>query len=242
MRTSVLLLASGESARMRASGVQGRKVWLPLAGATVLEHALRAFEAVDEVAQVVLVVHPEDLERARRVAATSSKPACAVAGGAQRMDSARAGLAAADASCALVAVHDAARPLVEPAAVRSAIAAAARSGAAIAASRVVDTIKRSADGLVERETVDRAQLWAAQTPQVFELARYAGLVARAAEEGWTPTDDAALWERWIGPVALVEGGAHNRKLTTAADLLHAEAVLAARAASSKPDKMAEDGR
>lgn len=242
MRTSVLLLASGESARMRASGVQGRKVWLPLAGATVLEHALRAFEAVDEVAQVVLVVHPEDLERARRVAAASGKPACAVAGGAQRMDSARAGLAAADASCALVAVHDAARPLVEPAAVRSAIAAAARCGAAIAASRVVDTIKRSADGLVERETVDRAQLWAAQTPQVFELARYAGLVARAAEEGWTPTDDAALWERWIGPVALVEGGAHNRKLTTAADLLHAEAVLAARAASSKPDKMAEDGR
>lgn len=242
MRTSVLLLASGDSTRMRASGVQERKVWLPLAGATVLEHALRAFEAVDEVAQIVVVAHPDDLQRATGLVARRAKPALAVAGGAARMDSARAGLAAVDPSCALVAVHDAARPLVEPRTVRAAIAAAAEHGAAIAAVRVVDTIKSSADGVAERETLDRARLWAAQTPQVFERARYEDLVARAAREAWTPTDDAALWERWIGAVRLVEGGAHNRKLTTAEDLLHAEAVLAARAASSKLDNGGKDGR
>jgi 2-C-methyl-D-erythritol 4-phosphate cytidylyltransferase len=214
--TSVLLLASGSSSRMRAGGVEERKVWLPLAGRTVIEHAVLAFEAVAEVVEIVVAVHPDDLR--------------VVAGGVARMDSARAALAAVQASSTLVAIHDAARPLVQPAVVARVLAAAAEDGAAIAARRVHDTIKRSLDGRLERETLDREALWAAQTPQAFERARYASLVARAAAEGWTPTDDAALWERWVGPVRLVDGGSGNIKLTTREDLLLAEAMLAARAA------------
>jgi 2-C-methyl-D-erythritol 4-phosphate cytidylyltransferase len=228
--TSVLLLASGSSSRMRAGGVEERKVWLPLAGRTVLEHALLAFEAVAEVVEIVVAVHPDDLARAAALQGRAARPVRVVAGGAARMDSAGAALAAVQASSTLVAIHDAARPLVQPAVVARVLAAAAEHGAAIAARRVHDTIKRSLDGRLERETLDRESLWAAQTPQAFERARYASLVARAAAEGWTPTDDAALWERWVGPVRLVDGGSGNIKLTTREDLLLAEAMLAARGA------------
>jgi hypothetical protein len=142
---------------------------------------------------------------------------------------ARAGLAALRSQSRLVAIHDAARPLVQPHTIEAVIRAAATHGAAIAARRVHDTIKRSPDGHSERETLDRALLWAAQTPQVFERARYTDLALQAAQANWTPTDDAALWERWEGPVQLVDGGAHNLKLTTPEDLLVARAICRARA-------------
>lgn len=229
MSTSVLLLASGSSSRMRAGGVEERKVWLPLGGRTVLEHALAAFESAPEVLEIVVAAHPDDCARARALVERSAKPVRVVPGGAARMDSARAALAALQAPSTLVAIHDAARPLVEPAVVGAVLRAAAEHGAAIAARRVHDTIKRSLDGRFERETLDREALWAAQTPQAFERARYADLVARAAAEGLAPTDDAALWERWVGPVRLVDGGAGNIKLTTREDLLLAEAFLASRA-------------
>jgi 2-C-methyl-D-erythritol 4-phosphate cytidylyltransferase len=232
--TSVLLLASGSSTRMRAGGVEERKVWIPLAGRSVLEHSLAAFAASSEVVEIVVAAHPDDLARARELAGRASKPVRVVAGGESRMDSARAALAALREASALVAIHDAARPLVEPAVVAAVLAAAAEHGAAIAARRVHDTIKRSLDGRLERETLDRETLWAAQTPQAFERARYASLVERAAAEGLAPTDDALLWERWVGPVRLVDGGAHNLKLTTREDLLLAEAILASRAAGSLP--------
>lgn len=234
--TSVLLLASGSSTRMRAGGLDERKVWIPLAGRTVLEHSLVAFEAAPCVVEIVVAVHPDDLARAQSLAERANKPVRVVVGGAARMDSARAALAAMQASSTLVAIHDAARPLVESPVIESVLAAAAEHGAAIAARRVHDTIKRSFDGRFERETLDREALWAAQTPQAFERTRYASLVARAAAEGLAPTDDAALWERWVGPVRLVDGGAHNIKLTTREDLLLAEAILAARTAGSGPGR------
>ncbi len=228
LHTSVLLLASGSSARMRAGGVEERKVWLDLEGKSVLRRALEAFVAVPEVIECVVVVHPDDQTRALAVVQGSRVPVQVVVGGAERMDSARAGLAALRSQSRLVAIHDAARPLVQPHTIEAVIRAAATHGAAIAARRVHDTIKRSPDGHSERETLDRALLWAAQTPQIFERARYTALAQQAAQANWTPTDDAALWERWEGPVQLVDGGAHNLKLTTPEDLLVARAICRAR--------------
>jgi 2-C-methyl-D-erythritol 4-phosphate cytidylyltransferase len=94
---------------------------------------------------------------------------------------------------------------------------------------VRDTIKRSPDGEHADETIDRADLWSAQTPQVFRAVRLRELTARAQAEGYVPTDDAALWERWVGPVPLVQGEPTNLKITTADDLAIAEAILARRA-------------
>ncbi len=227
--TAVVIVAAGTSTRM---GAGERKPFLELAGRTVLEHACAAFDAVAAVTAIVIVAHADDRERLdelRRTSAALAKVTRVVAGGATRAQSARLGVHAAPADVDLIAVHDAARALVEPATIELAIATAATQGAALVATPVRDTIKRSPDGECAGETVERAGLWAAQTPQVFRASELRELAERAAAEGFTPTDDAALWERWVGPVALVQGEETNLKITTAADLAIAEAVLAHRA-------------
>jgi 2-C-methyl-D-erythritol 4-phosphate cytidylyltransferase len=151
-----------------------------------------------------------------------------VPGGEQRTDSVRCGVSAASPSSTIVAIHDVARPLVEPAAIERAIAAAARTGAALLAVPATDTIKISADGERAETTLDRGALWCAQTPQVFALAKFVELLARAAQDDFRPTDDAALYEKYAGGVALVRGDPHNIKLTTPDDLVIAAAILRAR--------------
>jgi 2-C-methyl-D-erythritol 4-phosphate cytidylyltransferase len=108
------------------------------------------------------------------------------------------------------------------------VAQAARSaGAALLAVPVRDTLHRARDGRA-LEVVARADLWAAQTPQGFRRAEFVDACARAAREGRRFTDDAALWEHYVGPVQLVEGSPDNLKLTTPEDLITARALLAAR--------------
>ena len=93
---------------------------------------------------------------------------------------------------------------------------------------VHDTIERSLDGSHASETLDRSQLWAAQTPQAFRLAKFREVLARAERDGYGATDDAALYERYVGAVTLVRGEETNLKITTPEDLLVAEAILARR--------------
>ena len=240
VHAAAVLVAAGSSTRM---GGSERKPFLRLAGRTVLEHACAAFEAVEAVRELVLVARSEDLERIEALRASSpalAKVVAAVAGGAARTDSVRLGveaLAEHAPRAELVCVHDAARALVTPEVIAGAVELAAREGASVVAFPVPDTIKRAAvsddatrPGEVPRavETLARAELWAAQTPQTFRLAEFRRLLARAAEEGFTPTDDAALWERWVGPVAIAPGDAGHLKLTGPEDLVAAEALLARR--------------
>jgi 2-C-methyl-D-erythritol 4-phosphate cytidylyltransferase len=128
-----------------------------------------------------------------------------------------------------VAVHDAARPLVTRAIVERALTVADRRGAALVAMPVRDTIKTSSTGDLAEGTIDRSVLWAAQTPQVFRTALLRELFERAASDEFRPTDEAALHERYVGPVPLVEGESDNLKITTPTDLVVAEAILRARA-------------
>lgn len=228
--TAVVLVAAGASTRMGAgSGV--RKPFLVLDGRTVLEHAARAFDVLERVREIVLVGHPDDLERLEALARTSTslrKVRRVVAGGELRVDSVRAGVGALDDESELVAVHDAARPLVPSTIVARALATAAERGAALVATPVVDTIKTSSDGLVAESTLDRSVLWAAQTPQVFRLATLRALLERARREAFRPTDDAALHERYVGPVPIVACDATNLKITTPEDLLLAASLLRSR--------------
>jgi len=225
--TTAILVAAGRSERMAVQGPNGerlRKPFLTVAGRTVLEHARAAFEAVDEVREIIIVAHEEDLGRER------SLPACSklcrwVPGGKERTDSVRAGVLAASAGSKLVAIHDAARPMIEPRTIREAIQLAAREGAALVAIPMRDTVKRSLHGTHADETLDRSVLWSAQTPQIFPVQRLLQLLELARNANWTPTDDAALWERYVGPVPLATGSATNWKITTAEDLLLAEALL-----------------
>lgn len=229
---AAVLVAAGSSTRM---GAGERKPFLRLAGRTILEHACAAFDACEAVHALVLVVHGDDVERVRQLAATSpalAKVRAVVAGGAQRSDSVRIGIAATPADCEWVLVHDAARALIRTATISAALATAVQHGSALVAVPVRDTLKSAPDGEHASATVDRSKLWAAQTPQVFRRADLAAWLARAQAEGFSPTDDAALCERYVGPVPLVRGDDTNLKITTPDDLEIAEAILSRRARSN----------
>ena len=135
-----------------------------------------------------------------------------------------AGLAALPRDVVFVAVHDAARPLVASEAVSRVVVAARRSGAAILAVPVRDTIKRVREGLIV-ETPSRLECYAAQTPQVFRVEVLREALEKAAAEGFIGTDDAEIVERIGVPVTVVSGDASNVKITDRADLIAAERWL-----------------
>ena len=227
VRVAAIVVAAGRGERF---GQSLPKAFVSLAGRPLLLHAVEVLSAVATVSCVQPVVAREELQRFEallRGAGPLPKLAPAVAGGAERQDSVRAGLAALPADCELVAVHDAARALVRPGAVARTIELAAREGAAILAVPVRDTIKRVVDGRIV-ETPERASCWAAQTPQVFRIELLREAHAKAAADGLQGTDDAELVERLGVTVHVVEGDADNLKLTHPQDLALAERILAQR--------------
>lgn len=229
MSVAALIVAAGPGSRLGAGMPKG---FVPLAGEVLFVRSLRALLGVPAITEAVLVV-PSGLEaEAARLLAASGPhrlEARVVAGGVERRDSVRHGLAAVRGA-ALVAVHDAARPFVTRAVVEAAIAAARDHGAAVVATPAADTVKLvDAAGVVE-STPPRARAWLAQTPQVFrtELLR----AAHAQVGGDAATDDAMLVERLGHRVHVVHGEAANRKITTPDDLQWAE-WLVARAAGPR---------
>ncbi|GAB2694823.1 IspD/TarI family cytidylyltransferase [Thalassiella azotivora] len=206
------------------------KAFVTVGGRTLLEHALERVLAADVVSEVVLVV-PADavgdaLVRRLADAAPPAVRVSAVAGGGSRQASVARGLAALAPGVGTVLVHDAARCLTPASTVR-AVARAVRAGhvAVVPVVPVTDTV-RDVSGAV----VDRARLRAVQTPQGFERSTleraHAAAAAHADDETLAATDDAGLVERTGHPVHLVDGSAQAFKVTTATDLLLAEALVA----------------
>ncbi|MBW2269737.1 MAG: 2-C-methyl-D-erythritol 4-phosphate cytidylyltransferase [Deltaproteobacteria bacterium] len=227
VRVAAVVVAAGRGERFRQ---RLPKAFVSLAGRPLVLHAVEALSAVAAVSCVQPVVAREELSRFEALLAGAGelpKLAPAVAGGAERQDSVRAGLAVLPADCELVAVHDAARALVRPAAVARVIEVAKREGAAILAAPVQDTLKRVEKGRI-LETPDRASFWAAQTPQVFRVDCLREAHAKAVADGVRGTDDAALVERLGVEVHVVAGDADNFKLTHPQDLVLAEQILAQR--------------
>lgn len=224
MSVVALLLAAGKGERF---GHELPKAFVPLGGRPLLLHALEALVAVPEIDRVLPVTARSELPRLRALLAASgrhAKLAEPVAGGAERQDSVRAGVAALPPDAEWVAVHDAARCLVRPAAVSRAVAVARREGAAILAVPARDTIKRVAGTRIV-ETPARAECWAAQTPQIFRVDLLREALAKAAADGYLGTDDAELVERLGVPVHVVPGDPDNLKLTHPEDLPVAERIL-----------------
>jgi 2-C-methyl-D-erythritol 4-phosphate cytidylyltransferase len=225
---AAILLAAGRSTRMGAE--LPRKPFLALRGRSVLERACAAFEQALCVKEIVLVAHEQDVPRItalRNSGMLGEKLAAVVPGGEERTDSVYAGTRALASGPEVVLVHDVARPLVHTSRIEAVARAARASGAALLAFPVRDTIKRSRDGRHAHETLDRNELWAARTPQAFRLERLREMLERASREGFRPTDDAALHERYFGPVEIVVDEPFNWKLTSPEDLALAEAWLGA---------------
>ena len=226
MEALAIVVAAGKGERMEG-GVP--KAFLPVGGVPMLVHSVRVFDAAPSVTAIVIVVPSARVDETRALLAGIRNPVTVVAGGAQRQDSVRAGLAAAPAGFdGIVLVHDAARPFVDVDTVQSVAEVALEMGAAIPTLPVADTIKRMDQGLI-RGTVDRTTLAAAQTPQGFALSLLRRAYDAADREGVALTDEAMAVERLGGAVAAVPGRAENRKLTTPDDLAWAEDVLKRRA-------------
>jgi 2-C-methyl-D-erythritol 4-phosphate cytidylyltransferase / 2-C-methyl-D-erythritol 2,4-cyclodiphosphate synthase len=219
-RVAAVVVAAGRGERLGAPD----KVVLPLAGRPMLAWSLRALEQAKTIGPVVVVAGSHTLEVVGRLVHDEgfAKVYAIVAGGARRQDSVAAGLEALPEGVEIVVIHDGARPLAEPELFDRCAAAASESGAAIAATPVSDTLKQVTAGAI-RTTVDRAGLWAAQTPQAFRLELLRRAIA--ANSGETITDEAGLCEAAGVPVSVVPSSLANLKVTHPEDIPVADALL-----------------
>ena len=255
MTISIIVPAAGCGAR---AALNGNKILAPLQGRPLLSWTLQALWAAQPAEWIVACKADERaairsafgvMQEARFAAlmqrgliprarplqfietpATAREenamPVVLVEGGATRQDSVLNAVRAAQSEWVLV--HDAARPCVSRALVEATLQAAQTNGAAIAALPVSDTVKRAApDGSIA-QTLDREQIWLAQTPQVFRRAPFLAALESAHQENWQGTDCASVMERAGHRVQLVRGEAENAKVTYAADLERAAAILARR--------------
>lgn len=210
------------------------KQFLELGGLPVLARTVALFRELPEIHTIIVVAPSAHLEETRQLLERFVPgPLLLVAGGETRQESVRAGLAAVSSEIDLVLVHDGVRPLVEPGLVRECLAVADATGAAMLALPVADTLKEVKSGMVVSRTVDRRDLWMAQTPQVASRELLAEAFAAALRDDFVGTDEAALLERIGCRVRVVMGSERNIKITRPEDLAVAEALLAGRAESGQ---------
>lgn len=228
----VIVVAAGRGERLGGDTV---KQYQLIGGVPMVLRALRPFTSHPDVAQVVLVLPPDDAANppgflsALTVPSALSAPSAPsalsiVAGGEHRGDSVRAGLAALRPECSVVLVHDGARPFVNQTVIAAVIAVARGGEGAVPAVPLSDTLKEASpdDPTHIARTRPRAHLWRAQTPQAFPRKVLEEAHARASRDCHRATDDAALVETIGIPVRLVPDSALNLKVTTPEDLALAE--------------------
>ena len=222
----VVVVAAGRGVRAAAGGAPERKQYRAIRGEPMLLWALRPFLDHPRVAAIVVVLPPEDVTAPPPWLASLAPGGLAVvAGGEQRQQSVAHGLAALPDACAVVLVHDAARPFADRALIDRVLAVADLGAVAVPGVPVADTLKETdAAGLVLR-TVPRERLVAVQTPQGFPRAVLEAAHQRARGEV-AATDDATLCERLGAPVRIVAGSRRNIKVTTAEDFAIADALAA----------------
>ena len=225
---SIVIVAAGRGSRMG----QGDKLFMEVAGLPLVGHTWRRFDRFAGTAEIVIVTRGESRSLfenlAKRIAA--NMPWRIVEGGAERQDSVWNGVNATDEASAVVAIQDGARPCTPLCSLGQAIDDAREMGAAVLAKRVSDTLKRG-DGQEQiLGTVDRENLWAVQTPQVFRREVILAALAKVRNERLAITDDTAACEALGQAVKLIECDRPNPKATTPDDLPFIESLLAAEAA------------
>jgi 2-C-methyl-D-erythritol 4-phosphate cytidylyltransferase len=224
---AVILPAAGRSSRFRDKEkkpfaiLDGRAVWL---------RSAELFITRDDVVQCLIVIAKDDQEvfRRRYGANIAFMNVQIVEGGAERFDSVANALALVKSEADFIAIHDAVRPCLTNTQIDDVFAQAAKTGAALLALPVSDTVKQVDANHQVKSTVPRSGLWLAQTPQVFRRDWLESAYASRAKLGKDITDDAQLVEAAGHPVHVVEGAASNLKITTKNDLSLAEAILKSR--------------
>jgi len=231
-KVSVILPAAGKSSRFGAGEkkpftlLDGRAVWLRTA---------EIFVNRKEVIELILVVSSQDEElvRMRYQANLAFFNAKLVIGGEERADSVRAALSQINPNADLVLIHDAVRPCVEPDHIDSVIDKAAKTGAAILATEVVQTVKKTSSDKKIIETIPRNGLWLAQTPQVFDRKMIQEAYARPFSNGKAPTDDSEVVEMAGHEVSVIPCPSTNIKITSKQDLTLASLIIKSRQDTKK---------
>ncbi len=217
---AAVIVAAGSATRMQGNG----KILASICGEPVLVGSLRAFDACVLVDEIIVVARKDDLQAVAALCRDYKKVRAVVCGGASRPESVMAGIAAASEYTELVAVHDGARPFVTDAIICAAAAKAAKFGAAAPAIPVKDTVKVAHGGIVTH-TPERKDLFAVQTPQVFDYDLLRGALQKALTERLPITDDCSAVEALGAQVHLTDGSEENIKITTPLDLELAEMIL-----------------
>jgi 2-C-methyl-D-erythritol 4-phosphate cytidylyltransferase len=223
---SAVIVAAGSGLRMKSDR---RKQYLEISGQSIVSRTVKRFDECPAVKTVTLVVPPTDMQYCSEFiipGAGCTKPVNIVAGGSERHESVRLGLEAVPDKKGIVLIHDGVRPFVSDEIIISCIEGAMLYGACVPAIPVSDTVKRSADGIFEDETIDRSCLWLAQTPQAFEYDLIYNAHSEALKKGLFFTDDASVLELSGRRIKMVQGSRLNIKITTPEDMLLAESVFA----------------
>jgi 2-C-methyl-D-erythritol 4-phosphate cytidylyltransferase/2-C-methyl-D-erythritol 2,4-cyclodiphosphate synthase len=226
MFVTAIIAAGGRGLRF---GGGSPKQLMEVGGRAILERSVAAFLAHPAVNEVIVALPQPLTDAPPPYLRGAGKPLRIVSGGARRQDSVANAFRAADAASDVIVIHDAARPFASADLIARTIAAAAESGAAVAAVQACDTVKRTDDGAADaqryvRETIARETIYLAQTPQAFRRDVLDDALAQTSDA----TDEATLAERAGHAVRIVEGEASNLKITTRADLVLAEAIASSR--------------
>lgn len=222
---SAIVPAGGCGERM---GSNVRKQFLTLGGVPLLVHALRIFESSSIISEIILVVPEDDCEYCRDHIVPIyglKKISQVVRGGRRRQDSVLNGLQATKPNSDIVVVHDAVRPFVTERMIAGVVVAARKHGAAIVAVPLRDTVKCVNIGGLIGKTLNREELWAAQTPQAFQRDTLLRAHKKGEIDGIDATDDAFLVEQMGLPVSIVQGSSQNIKVTRPEDLHMGQAIL-----------------
>lgn len=215
-----VIVAAGNASRM--GGID--KVMAELRGEPMIVRTVRAFQDCDAISEIVIVTRPDLILPISQLCREMPKVKAVVAGGKSRQESVNLGLNALSDKVKLAAIQDGARPLITWQVIDRVVRAAHTHGAAIPCVPVKDTIKVGSGGVV-KETPDRATLFAAQTPQVFDFDLLRAALKKAELEDYAVTDDASAVEYMGMNVKIVEGDERNIKVTTPMDLKIAEMLL-----------------
>ncbi len=220
----LLIPGAGMGRRM---GSDRNKLLLTLLGKPLLAWTLLAAEEAREISWIGIMGQPADQLDFKAILAelSLSKPVELIRGGETRQESVYNGLQALPIAAQRVLIHDGARCLATPQLFDRCAVALQDCPGLIAAVPVKDTIKVVNETGIIQDTPDRRQLWAAQTPQGFEVKLLKQCHDQGRNSGWEVTDDAALFERCGLPVRIVEGEETNLKVTTPVDLAIAEFIL-----------------
>jgi 2-C-methyl-D-erythritol 4-phosphate cytidylyltransferase/2-C-methyl-D-erythritol 2,4-cyclodiphosphate synthase len=264
MHVTAIIAAGGRGQRFGASQP---KQLISVGGRPILERSVEAFASHPSVHAIVvalpqaLVDDPPAYLRPATAAALREgngvawrgKPLRIVTGGERRQDSVANAFRAAGDTTDVIVIHDAARPFASADLIERTIAAAAKSGAAVAAVQARDTVKRTdgaspgaggrssgGAGHYVRETIPRDTIYLAQTPQAFRRDVLRRALELGARDGVDATDEAALVELAGLPVSLVDGEASNIKITTADDLLLGEAIARSAAGAALQDGVSSE--